>query len=369
MENLYTGLDKLEERILRGLEMEWRIGIHSLKIPLRRKMRMPGFELRNLDTTWGLWEGNKRNIVLSRKLVLEYPWKSVREVLRHEMAHQAAEQVFGEYGQPHGKAFKEACRMLGADSRATGTFPSIYEMPEQEDLNDSDRIMLRVKKLLAMAQSSNKNEAELAMAKAHEHIARYNIDLLSMDRERTYCSICLGEPSLRNPLDAYALAELLRSFYFVQTIWLSMYVVRAMKPGSILEISGTADNVKLAEYAHDFLRRTIDAQWKLFRKQNSTGYRKTDFALGLIAGFSEKLADQTRRMEAGNEQTRALMEAGDRRLAAYFRERYSSIRTIGRRGRLPDETAHAAGHAAGRKTILHKPVEKGSAPRGKLLTG
>jgi hypothetical protein len=42
-------------------------------------------------------------------------------------------------------------------------------------LNDHDRVVVRIHKLMALAESSNPNEARAAMLKAHELITRHNV--------------------------------------------------------------------------------------------------------------------------------------------------------------------------------------------------
>jgi hypothetical protein len=155
--------------------------------------------------------------------------------------------------------------------------------------------MVRVKKLMALAQSQNRHEAELAMAKAHEFIAKYNIELLARDEDRHFVSIFVGKPALRHFREDYHLAGLLQDFYFVHGIWVPTYVLNKGKMGSVLEISGTIQNVRIASYVHDFVKRFIDSQWERYNKNRGLNrYRKTDFALGILRGFRSKLRWQNK---------------------------------------------------------------------------
>ena len=98
---------ELERGILKGMASEWEAALHNLD-PIRRQLiRKPLFAIRDMQTRWGTWSKEKREIALSRQLVLNYPWDSIRDVLLHEMAHQIAQQLFGASRQtPHGPAFK-----------------------------------------------------------------------------------------------------------------------------------------------------------------------------------------------------------------------------------------------------------------------
>jgi hypothetical protein len=359
---------ELERRILHGLICEWKSAASFLPSAFRSRLSLPGFELRDFEKRWAEWHRDRRVIAFSRKLVMDYRWMTVREVLLHEMAHQLTDEVFGGAAHPHDNRFQEACRLLKADPRAAGVYPSLYEMDLQGGLDENDRILLRVKKLLALSGSSNRHEAELAMAKVHETIARYNIDLLSSSESRKYTSICCGAPLLRQAADDYALSRLLQDFYFVESVWICAYVVEKGKMGRILEISGTTENVKMAGYVYDFLKRVIDEQWRVFKKgRSSAPGSRIDFALGLLSGFTEKLKSQDGRMAEDSPATYAMMKREDVQLIAYLRARYPRLRKTAGSGRRVDEHVHRAGQKVGRNTILSKPIEHGATRRNLLL--
>jgi len=98
--------------------------------------------------------------------------------------------------------------------------------------------MVRVKKLMALAGSPDQHEAEAAMGKAHELIARYNLDLLAQEEERNFTSVFVGRPALRHPPEDYALAHLLQDFYFVRGIWVSAYVPARSRWGGFWRSAG-----------------------------------------------------------------------------------------------------------------------------------
>lgn len=361
---------ELERRILHGLVSEWKFAVNFLPPAIRISLALPGFELRDFEKRWAEWNRERRVMAFSRRLVLNHPWMSVREVLRHELAHQVTDEALGGADQPHGERFREACRLLNADPRAAGDYPSLYEAAEAGGLDDNDRILIRVRKLLALSGSSNRHEAELAMAKVHELIARYHIDLLSTHTARQYCSQCLGSPRVRHSADDYALGRLLQDFYFIEAVWIGAYVVDRGRMGRILEISGATEHVRMAGYVHDFLRRVIREQWQVFRRGRAvTPGRQVDFALGLVSGFAEKLKTRDGALSKDSPAVYALMKRNDPQLTSYIRSRYPRLRKTSGSGRGIDEQVHRAGQAVGRRTILAKPIEHGTARRSFLLGG
>ena len=60
--------------------------------------------------------------------------------------------------------------------------------------------------------------------------------------------------------------------------------------GRVLEISGTEKNVQIASYVYNFVNRFIESQWREYNKKKGLNrYRRTDFALGVLEGFEQKL--------------------------------------------------------------------------------
>jgi hypothetical protein len=220
------GQEALEHRILHGLSCEWETALWVLDEPHRKRMRPPLFCLRDYRRTWGTWSRERREISLSRDLVLRHSWDSVMEVLLHEMAHQFAEEVLGSREEPpHGPAFQRACHLLRANPKASGKYVPLDDRMVRESQGPEDRTVRRVRKLMALAEGPNRHEAEVSMAKAHELIAKHNLQLLEQDDNRDFASVFVGRPALRHPREDYALANLLQEFYFVQGIWVPAYVL------------------------------------------------------------------------------------------------------------------------------------------------
>ncbi len=350
--------ESLERRILHGLSLEWESALNILDDQHHRLMKKPLFSLGDMERKLGEWSSARHEIRLSRSFALNHPWDSVREVLKHEMAHQLAHRLLsGRREEPHGPVFRQSCDLLRADPRASGAYPSFREQVFGRKLSEEDRIMRRVQKLLALAESANPHEAEAAMVKAHELIARHNVDLFARKAQRRYVSIFLGKPALRHTRDAYALSSLIQTFYFVEGIWTPAYVLQKERMGRVLEISGTPENIEIAGYVHGFVRHYIDAQWAAYNKgKGLTQHRKTDFAVGIINGFRAKLEGSQDRLAEETPATRALIRSGDPQLHRYFRNRYPRIRSIQRGSVRQDPNVYNDGVEAGEKLVISRGI-------------
>ncbi|UCE06210.1 MAG: DUF2786 domain-containing protein [bacterium] len=360
--------EELERRILHGLSCEWETALWVLKPADKVLLRKPLISIRNLKSKLGYWSGEKKELCLSRDLVLNHPWDSVREVFLHEMAHQFAEQVMGAYNDPpHGSKFQRACYLLRANPRASGTSKPLWERISDESLDEKDKLIQRVKKLLALAQSQNRHEAEAAMLKAHELIAKYNLNLYASHQNRNYISVFVGNPALRHPREEYHLAHLLQDFYFVQGLWVSAYVLAKGKLGRVLEISGTPQNIKIASYVYAFVKHFINSQWQTFNQDKGLNrYRKTDFAVGIIEGFCSKL-ETKRLIKEGKNEKFAVLKIEDPLLNKYVAYKYPYTTTFRGQVSSQDENILKAGKRIGRKLIISKGIA-GKVRSGKLLT-
>jgi len=358
-----------DRQILRGLSAEWENALWLLPESLRRSIRRPLFAIRDMPTRLGCWSRNKREITLSRELISGHRWDDVKEVLLHEMAHQVAHEGFQATSEPdHGDRFQHACRLLRANPAASGTYRPLHARLQQgEELKDRDRIVVRIHKLMALAESSNPNEAQAAMLKAHELISRHNVDLIAQGRDQDYHSIFLGVPRLRHFREAYHLAHLLQDFYFVQGMWIQAWVLSKGKMGRVLEISGSRKNVRIADYIHAAICRYIDDAWAGYRGGNDLNrYRKTDFAVGIIQGFKTTLQQASATGWQGVD-THLPARIEDPALTRYLAQRYPHVRAFSRRGPGHDARVLADGTESGRKLVIAKGITRRDGFKDKFL--
>jgi hypothetical protein len=295
----------------------------------------------------------------------------VREVLKHEMAHQFVDEVLGIRDQTaHGPAFESVCRERGFDALASGlpvvdgTGAPAADTAGGEDTRQNP-VLRRIARLLALAQSSNAHEAESAMKAAQRLMLQHNIAGAVAAAREGYTFRQLGVPSGRVQAAEHVLAGILSRHFFVEAIWVSSFLVSEGRSGRVLEICGTRSNLDVAAYVHGFLLETAERLWhahRLARGLPGNGERRR-FRLGVMIGFSEKL-------KSGAEESRreGLVWVGDPALSSYLATRYprrSSGAGIGIRA----TESYEQGRQAGRNIVLHRPVPGSPNPgaRGRAL--
>jgi hypothetical protein len=356
-----------ERRVLQGLAAEWEHAVWLLPDSLRLSFKKPLFAIGDTARSLGMWSPYKREISLSRELVSHGRWDDIREVLLHEMAHQVAHEglkAISETG--HGPAFRRACRLLRANPAASGTFCTLHaRLRHGEKLDANDRIVARIRKLMALAESSNANEAHAAMRKAHELIARHNVGLIERRVKQDYLSIFLGTPRLRHFRESYHLAHLLQDFYYVHGVWVQAWMMDKGRMGRVLEISGSHKNVRMADYVHAAICRYIDTAWADYRRGKGLNrYRKTDFAVGIIEGFRSTLEKTAVAKEDGS---RLPARKEDAALTRYVTQRYPHVRSFSRQGPGHDAQVLADGNEQGKKLIIAKGISHKDGYRQRML--
>ena len=356
-----------ERQVLQGLAAEWEQASWLLPDSLRLPLRKPIFAIGDMVRSLGIWSPYKREISLSRELVSHGRWDDIREVLLHEMAHQVAHEGLRAISESdHGPAFRKACRLLRANPAASGTYRTLHaRLHHGEKLDANDRVVTRIRKLMALAESSNVNEARAAMCKAHELITRHNVDLINRGVKQDYVSIFLGTPRLRHFREAYHLAHLLQDFYYVHGVWVQTWVMYKGRMGRVLEISGSAKNVKMADYIYAAICRYIDTAWDDYRRGKGLNrYLKTDFAVGIIEGFRSTLEKASTVKENGS-----LLPAciEDTALIRYVVRRYPTIRSFSRQGPGHDAQVMADGNEKGKKLVIAKGISHNDGYRQRVL--
>jgi hypothetical protein len=348
---------ELETLLLREIALEY-AGLN--RSYFKGALRAPAFELGDAGGRLGRFSAERRSIEISRRLA-SVGWGTVVEVLKHEMAHQYVLEVLRiDDETSHGPAFRAICERLAIDARATG-------MPEPKDERGPDelRILERVAKLLALAESKSEHEAETAMKLAQRLMLKYNLENVSTGRARAYAYRHLGAPTGRVNEAERMIAVILGEHFFVDVIWVPVYRALEGKRGSVLEVCGTPANLEMAAYVYDFLRHAGERLWR--EHQERTGTRKNRdrraFLAGVMTGFYAKLnAERKQQSKEG------LVWIGDADLRSYYRKRHPYITRARYAGTARNE-AHSHGREAGKRLVLHRPVGSGPSGRTLLLKG
>jgi len=372
--------EKLEREMLERLQFEWKEIFFNLKYTdheLANRLKMPSFVIMDMKSCLGQWVNDVREIRLSRSLLMDGRWDSIAEVLRHEVAHQMAATFPEAHRQsPHGEIFQMCCRKIQANPRASGSYRSLEERVWEDARNEPDKIMGKVKKLMGLAASKNRFEAESAAAKANQLISRYNIDIIHHDKPRDFESILITDAVLKRSQAAILASVIVKQFYFVQTVWVSTFMVQRGRVGYALEITGTVTNIKIADYVFHYILKYAESSWREYKKKHPRCRSRSGYMTGVVAGFKEQLGSQKRefmarameKSESVAHDLGALVAVEDKRLQHHFHMRHPRIKMTSMSHSSSSRSAYESGKEQGRHLNVSKAITSHGGNTGRLLT-
>lgn len=277
--------------------------------------------------------------------------QQLHDVIRHEIAHYITFITHGATVQPHGSQFRAFCEQMGWGDVVYRATTCIDGAQNTSHIQESS-ILRKVQKLMALANSSNTNEAEAAMIKSRQLLLKHNIEsnyVGADDDEKVFLKRIMKQK--KENAKMRSIAKILETF-FVSTVY-------SRAGDSIyLEILGNAVNVEIAEYVAAVLDSELDNLWtEAQRSANLKGaIAKNSFFLGLARGYCNKI--QALKREYNNDTTHALMviekQLIDARAMAY--PRLSSMKSSARHCR----ESSALGEQMGRQLNINPAVNTSS---------
>jgi hypothetical protein len=329
-----------------------------------------------LAAGWGNWDPETRSITLAHRLIEQHPWDIVVEVLKHEMAHQLAYERLGGYESPHGAIFKDACRLLGvagwASSASCDLPPEIPDWRQRVLTSEAERLLNRVEKLLALAESSNEHEAALAVERVRQLYAKYNLDRLAAGSDSAYVHCVINRRRRRIESDDSAIFGILTAHFLVRAVFTSLYDACDLCEYRVVELLGARENVLMAEYVYHFLRHKLDTLWEEYRiRTGAAALAKRSYMLGVLSGFREKLdASAVANAEASSTGTsQALLKLADQQLEKFVATRHPRLTTRWWGSGYRDRDSYGAGVADGGNITLHRGIIHRTGNRGLSLPG
>jgi hypothetical protein len=342
----------------------------------------PVFAISASEKQLGSWRSGIREIRISRSLILHYPWDITLQVLKHEMAHQICSEIFHDQSGGHGENFIKACERLGLPERyrrSQGVLPLTTGGDGEDGYNNtvSRNIIEKIRKLLALAKSSNEHESALAMEMAGRLLKRYNVQHHYENGQTNYVYSIINKK--RKRIEGYQrrIILILKKYFYVDALVSSLYDPLSNETHKTFEIFGKKENVEIAEYCYHFLEEKLSSLWRQNRASFNGNKRiaKKSYYLGLLQGFSDKLSEQEK---SGHHHTQSrfspklstsseLMVVADTALTRFVHARYPRIskRSMGNT-KVYQET-YDKGITIGRSLIIHKGITETAVNDGKLL--
>lgn len=276
----------------------------------------------------------------------------LHNIIRHEIAHYIAFMNHSGFILPHGQEFRAVCQSLGWSEdvyRATTCLDDGAITPDIED----NGILRKVQKLMALASSSNQNEAEQAMIKSQQLLLKHNIDAKYVggeEEEKVFLKRIFKQK--KENAKMRSIARILETFF--------VNIVYFRSSGFIyLEIVGSEVNIEIAEYVANFLGDELEKIWDQTRQQHQ-GLKgmvaKNSFFLGIAKGYCNKINSLKRQYNSDVCNALMIIEKKLIEAKAMIYPRLSSCKSNASHCHL----SSALGEQAGRQLSINPAISKSS---------
>jgi hypothetical protein len=230
--------------------------------------------------------------------------EQLQNIIRHELAHYITFINYGDTVAPHGDEFRAFCKRIGWNEevhKATTCLDDGICLAQAEE----NSVLRKVQKLMALATSSNKHEAEQAMIKSQQLLLKHNIDLNNIENdedEKIFLKRIMKQTKKNAKMRS--IAQILETF-FVNTVY------NRREGFTYLEVVGNATNVEIAEYVANTLEHKLDTLWDQTKKQQ-TGLKgtiaKNSFFIGVAKGYCNKINFLKRQYDCNTSHALILIE-------------------------------------------------------------
>jgi hypothetical protein len=243
-------------------------------------------------------------------------------------------------------------------------------------MNANADVIARVRKILARTEEAGCTaaEAEAAYGLASSLMAKHNLDMEEIEQAAGLDGEGWTEAEFHEAGRACSVvgmvAYVCNKFFFVEH-YFDYYRDASGRNRVSYKFFGSPTNVETAKFIFVSLLSAIDRLWK--DAYHRGRYDRTDrriFALGIINGYTEKLTAERAAMakkcdqESGRPGTAlALQSIKDKTLAAFETAQPDLVTSRSPTFRGSKE-AHEAGHEAGRKLNLSRPLGGSGGPLG-----
>jgi hypothetical protein len=313
------------------------------------------------NTRLGYFDSQSYELGLSKKLMFQAKDEVLKNIIRHELAHFMCYLLYGPRVL-HGEEFHDTCRSFGWGPEVYSAYANIDL--ENSKITDTDskteKLLARLKKLLALASSDNIHERELATLKANQLLLEHNLDLSKQnatDDETVYVKRVLE--ATRKSAKHVAIYEILKTF-FVSPVF------NHGRGVFYLEVIGDMTSVELADYVAHFLDHELEVIWREIQKENPKlkgRASKNSFFTGVAKGYVQKIEKQKSTIATGSD-----LVAIEKNIQKNLRIVYPRIGHSSLSGGMHNADAHNAGIVKGSNLSIKPAISSGNLLKKLLLS-
>lgn len=288
----------------------------------------------------GEYDPNYFQIKINKNLSYRSNDHHLKNILRHELAHFMTHIIFGKNIQAHGKEFHSICKRFKFGTEVSSATIELEGLSKTMSTNQEDKVINKIKKLLQLSKSDNKNEAELATCKANDLIRTHNLQFVDHPNTSEI------ETALVRVLESRRLNGKLQAIYKIMHHFYVAPIFSYGESSVSLELIGEKHNVICAEYVANFLDKTLEELYRISKvKEGISGTRaKNSFMLGVADGFINKITPS----KLTTKQNKNIIHLQGQ-VAEHFNKVYPRVRQQRSKGHRVDRNAQLLGHNMGKE--------------------
>ena len=255
----------------------------------------------------GYFDHHSFQIGINKNLMLTAKPQVISNILRHELVHFYQFLRDGQIFSPHGKEYRDLCLKFGYDEEVSSATANIecLNLAIEGDLA-AEKLLIKIKKLLSLAESDNVHERELATLKANQLLLKHNLDRYQVYKLKKSDDSNKDEDEeicLKKVLEAKKTTSKMQAIYEILGCFFVQPVFNHGKGLVYLEVIGTRINVEFADYISQFLDHELEFIWNFHKKKHSLkGVRtRNSFFKGVGKGYVDKIKYQHKQITKGNE--------------------------------------------------------------------
>lgn len=220
---------------------------------------------------------------------------------------------------------------------------------------EKDRIIDKVKKLLALSRSSNEHEAGLALENANKLLMKHNLEMADIDEVSLNDIIEENDLISGKRIMSWKI-NLLDAVMRLNGCQILMHNVR--NGNKRISAIGKKHNIEVSVSMYEYLIKTMDRNLK--EKQKDDIIDPFSYRMGFCSAISRKVNDIIREREQNkndfNNACTALIVLDKALVNQFMNEKYKNIKESKSKTSYKDRMSFMQGHIAGENTGLNTQV-------------
>jgi len=218
-------------------------------------------------------------------------------------------------------------------------------------MTDKEKIVDKIRKLLALSESSNEHEALLAMENANKLLMKHNLEM--SDVSEVDLNEMIEDDIISGKRIMTYKTNLLNSVMKLNNC--EIIVHNRVRGEKIVKALGKKHNIQVSVSMYEYLIATMEKIAKKERVSNLNSFR-IGFAYSINQKVNEIIRERNKKQNEFDEACTALVVVEKALVKKFMREKYPNIRTTSTKSSISDQASYMSGRSAGASVSLNAQV-------------